>query len=267
MPISVTLVKVSTHKKPTRDSDLNPSAAISKELGVPKDGEASPSEDGTWCFSAREPATIVVRKRKEKVIHHRICWMEGSTARRAADLIPSNSTPSFNKAQNVAYVTASEARVYRIFLDSGRVEQVQIEGVQFDPEDTSPAFMTAHALDDGRLIVQLAAYPARFLLCEPKSDHFQVAFETALLGEFALVRGRVLVGGGLPLIALAFTKVDARVIAQFPKDDCERVYIVNNVPRFYSKAGCFEMRGLDDAYEQFQKDPGRFAPYPGWKMP
>ncbi|MBK8258986.1 MAG: hypothetical protein IPK82_40790 [Polyangiaceae bacterium] len=260
------LHKVGTYKKPISDPALKAPADVAKALAAPRD-DVEPASDGTWYFHADEPATILVRGRKTKVVHHRICWMEGDTARRAIDIIPSNSAPSFDKTRSVAYVTASEARIFRLFLNSGKVEQIRVEGIQFDPDDKDPALTKVDILADGRLIVHLPSYPSRLFVCEPHADGFRVQYNFTFLGEYAVVSGRFLVGGGLPVVALAFTSTEARIVANYPEADCDRVYIVGNVPRLYSKAGCFEVLGLDEAWVEFEKHPTTFPIYPGWQPP
>ncbi|MBK6519627.1 MAG: hypothetical protein IPM79_34770 [Polyangiaceae bacterium] len=261
---NVELVQIGKYKKAAQDKALKLPAKLAKLLVPDPDGWVDLATDGTWFEFKREIVEVKVGKKKVQSTKKRLCWIQDGAVKRAADVVVCNNAPSFDRARGVAYLACHEAKLMQLSLADGALSPVEVRGIDFGKKADAPLFECSHALEDGRVVIALPTNPTKIYVCERGKAGLDAKLETTLFHTFTVVRGRVLVGGGTQLFALAFGPKKAHVLAHFPEVDNDMMRVVDDKPRFYGGKGAFEVQGLDAAWEAFVKRPEDFPVYSGW---
>lgn len=261
---TVELVPLGKYKKADRDRALELPAKLAKLLVPDPDGWVDLSADGTWFEFKRETVRVMIGKQVNKSTRKRLHWVDGGVVKRAAELVVCNNLPSFDWARGHAYLACHEAKLMRLSLADGTLTPVEVRGIDFGDDADEPLFESSHALADGRVVIALPTNPTTIYVCEPRGAGLEATIKTTVFGTFTVARGRVLVGGGTQLFALAFGRDEAHVLAHFPEVDNDLMRVVDGKPRFYGGKGAFEVTGLDAAWEAFVARPDDFPVYAGW---
>lgn len=184
--------------------------------------------------------------------------------KRAGDVVVCNNAPSFDRARGVAYLACHGAELVQLSLADGALTRVEVRGIDFGKDADEPLFECTHALEDGRLVIALPTNPTTIHVCERDAGGFAAKLTTTVFGTFTVVGGRVLVGGGTQLFALAFGRDKVHVLAHFPVVDNDMMRVLAGRPRLYGGKGAFEVQGLDAAWDAFVACPDAFPVYDGW---
>jgi hypothetical protein len=260
----VELVQIGKFKTAERDKALRLPGKLAKLLTPDPDSWVDLATDGTWFEFKREVVEVKVGKKSVRSTRKRLCWIERGAVKRAADVVVCNNPPSFDRARGFAYLACHEAKLMRMSLADGTLAPVEVRGIDFGDDADEPLFEVSHALEDGRVVIALPTNPTTIYVCEPSEGGLEATLRTTVFGVFTVVGGRVLVGGGTQLFALAFGPTSAHVLAHVPVVDNDMMRVVDGKPRLYGGKGAFEVRGLDAAWEAFVERPEDFPVYSGW---
>ena len=262
--LNVELVQIGKYKKAAQDRALKLPAKLAKLLLPDPDGWVDLATDGTWFEFKREIVDVKVGKKTFKSTRKRLFWIDDDAVKRAAELVVCNNHPSFDKARGHAYLACHEAKLMKLALADGTLAPVEVKGIDFGKDADEPLFEASHALEDGRVVIALPTNPTTIYVCEPSKAGLQAKIRTTVFGVFTVVKGRVLVGGGTQLFALAFGPKKVHVLAHFPEVDNDMMRVVDDKPRLYGGKGAFELQGLDAAWAAFVKRPEDVPVYLGW---
>lgn len=260
----VEIVQIGKFKKAAQDKAMKLPAKLAKLLVPDPDGWVDLATDGTWFEFKREVVDVKVGKKTVQSTRKRLCWIDGGAVKRAAEVVVCNNPPSFDRARGHAYLACHEAKLMRLSLADGTLAPLEVKGIDFGKDADEPLFEASHALEDGRVVIALPTNPTTIYVCEPRKGGLEAKIRTTLFGVFTVVEGRVLVGGGTQLFALAFGPKQAHVLAHFPVVDNDMMRVVDGKPRFYGGKGAFEVEGLERAWAAFVKRPEDFPVYSGW---